>query len=99
MAGIENKTGIILLGSAANIIGSDSPRPRFVNPSIDPVGALLVLVDTEAGAVGLDGWPRAGIARDADGLSAEQRVLYSFTSALHEIGVPTFFPTKIPVKA
>jgi uncharacterized protein DUF7019 len=85
MAGIENKTGIILLGSAANIIGSDSPRPRFVNPSIDPVGALLVLIDTEVGAVGLNGYSRAGIARDAHGLSAEQRVLYSFTSALHEI--------------
>ena len=90
LIGIQNKTGVILLGSGANIVASASPRPRFVNPSVDPVGALLVLVDTESGTLGVDGYPRAGIARGASHLSLEERLLFSFAAAAIEIKQKTF---------
>jgi hypothetical protein len=91
LVGLQDRTGVVLLGSGANVIGSSSPRPRFVNPSIDPVGALLVLIDGAPETPGALSWSRAGIARDASDLAPEERVLYSFAAAVEEIKQNSFF--------
>lgn len=82
VAGTQGTSGVLLLGSGSHVVGSTSPRPQVVNPSIDPVGALLVLLDRQAFGTG---FTRAGIARDADGLSPEECVSYSLAAALGEI--------------
>jgi hypothetical protein len=87
VAGTQGRTGVLLLGSGSHVVGSTAPRPRMVNPSIDPVGALLVLLDRQAFNTG---FTRAGIARDADDLSPEECVSYSFSAALEEIQRSSF---------
>jgi hypothetical protein len=92
VSGIDKNVGVLLLGSAANVVGSGAERPRYIDPSIDPVGALLVRLEQASGG---DGFTRAGIARDARKLtSLEEVVVYSFASAFIE-GSQRSFPMKV----
>lgn len=96
LVGIEGRTGVVLLGSGANVVGASSARPRFTNPSVDPVGALLDLVDRNAG---VDGYTRVGIASSGVGVQGlEQCTLYSFAAALHESN-RRCFPTNVKTLA
>ena len=82
LVGIENRTGIVLLGSGSNVVGANAARPRLTDPSGDPVGALLDLVDRHAG---VSGYTRVGIAAHRVGVRGlEQCALFSFAAALHE---------------
>jgi hypothetical protein len=87
MAGVQGTTGVLLLGSGANVFGSASANPRQVNPSIDPVGSLLVLLERKGIYFS---YTRAGIARDAQGLSPQECISYSLGAALQEIQETSF---------
>lgn len=96
LVGIEGRTGVVLLGSGASVVGASSARPRFADPSVDPVGALLDLVDRNAGVIG---YTRVGIAGSRVGVRGlEQCVLYSFAAALHESD-RRCFPTNVKTLA
>jgi hypothetical protein len=87
MAGLHNKTGVLLLGSGANVFGANSARPRFINPSLDPVGALIDLLERQAGAIVEQGYyTRVGVRHiDRIGLkNLHECTLYSFASTLLE---------------
>jgi hypothetical protein len=93
VAGIQGTTGVLLLGAGSHVYGSNSARPRFVDPSIDPVGALLVLMDRQAQGEDeehLYSYTRAGIARDAARLSPQECISYTFGAALDEIYESSF---------
>lgn len=92
-AGYQGTTGVLLLGAGSHVFGSAAATPRHVNPSVDPVGALLVLMERQASGAART---RAGIARDADGFSPEECVRYSMQAALREIQQRSFM---YPVRA
>lgn len=96
LVGIEGRTGVVLLGSGANVVGANSARPRSTNPSGDPVGALLDLVDRNAGVTG---YTRVGVAASRVGVQGlEQCTLYSFAAALDESN-RRCFPTNVKTLA
>jgi hypothetical protein len=100
LVGTEGRTGVVLLGSGANVVGANSARPRITDPSGDPVGALLDLVDRNAGVrQDVAGFTRVGIAASRVGVHGlEQCTLYSFAAALHE-STQRCFPTNIKTLA
>nr|WP_157357545.1 hypothetical protein [Amycolatopsis nigrescens] len=87
MAGIQGEVGVLLLGAGSHAYCSTSASPRFVDPSVDPVGALLVLMDKQQSS---NPYSRAGIARNAKGLSPQACVSYSLGAALDEIHAKSF---------
>lgn len=87
LAGLHDKTGVLLLGSGSHILGANSAKPRFIDPSFDPVGALIDLLERQAGALGqYNYYSRVG-KRQVDRLGLKnlhECTLYSFASALME---------------
>ena len=63
MVGVQQTTGVLLLGSGANVVGSNQPRPRHCDPSADPVGAVLAMIDGYPYGNGVSHYsPRVGFA-------------------------------------
>lgn len=91
MVGVQGSAGVLLLGAGSHVYGSTSASPRFVDPSIDPVGALLVLMDRQAQQNrGSLEYTRAGISSDSWRLSPQECVSYSFGATLDEVYASSF---------